>query len=463
VILHLDLDAFFSAVEQLHKPSLRGKPVIVCGTGRRGVVATASYEARAFGVGSAMPVAQARRLCPNAAYLAPRFGAYRAASEVVMATLRELSPLLEQVSIDEAYLDLTPAFPQLEPADVTALAERTRAEVRARTGLTASIGAGTSKLIAKIGSELAKPDGTCVVPPGEEAATLAPMPIGKLPWVGPATREVLRRHRITTVGQLAATDADEVVAMLGRAHGTTLHQYARGVDPRPVVTEREAKSLSAEETFPTDLTDQRELERHLRRMVDRVRDRLAGKELHARTVTVKARRYDFSTLTRSVTLDQPTDSAAVMLAAARPLLGGIDTSDGLRLLGFGVSGLTDCAQLDLLDALAPPPPPVEVAPPANDAANDPTTDPANAPANDPATDDGRPDDDEDGAPLPARAFVPGADVHHPVHGAGWVQGSGLGRVTVRFEGPYTGPGRIVTLDLADPDLTPAPPPTWTPA
>src|SRR4051794_32866977 len=157
VILHLDLDAFFSAVEQLHKPSLRGKPVIVGGTGRRGVVATASYEARAFGVGSAMPIAQARRLCPNAAYLAPRFGAYRQASEIVMGVLRELSPMLEQVSIDEAYLDLTPTHPDLDVPRVTELAVRTRAQVRERTGLTASIGAGTSKLVAKIGSELAKP------------------------------------------------------------------------------------------------------------------------------------------------------------------------------------------------------------------------------------------------------------------------------------------------------------------
>jgi len=450
VILHLDLDAFFSAVEQLHKPSLRGKPVIVGGTGRRGVVATASYEARAFGVGSAMPVVQARRLCPNAAYLAPRFEAYRAASDVVMGLLRELSPLLEQVSIDEAYLDLTPAHPQPTVDEMRDIAERTRARVRAATGLTASIGAGTSKLIAKIGSELAKPDGLCVVAPGTEAVTLAPMPVGRLPWVGPATREVLRRHRITTVGQLAAADADEVVALLGRAHGTTLHQYARGIDPRPVVTEREAKSLSAEETFPTDLTDPRELEHHLRRMVDRVQGRLASKDLHARTVTVKARRYDFSTLTRSTTLDQPTDSTAVLLAAARPLLGGIDTSDGLRLLGFGVSGLTDCAQLDLLDALAP----------SGRTAPDPDPAPDPVPDDDAATDALAGSAPEIDTRTGAHRWVPGADVHHQAHGAGWVQGSGLGRVTVRFEGPHTPPGRILTLDVDDDALSPAPPPTW---
>ena len=458
VILHLDLDAFFSAVEQLHKPSLRGRPVVVGGIGRRGVVATASYEARAFGVGSAMPIAQARRLCPNAAYLAPRFAAYRAASDVVMGLLRELSPLLEQVSIDEAYVDLTPSLPEASVEDVTEVAARTRALVRERTGLTASIGAGSNKLVAKIGSDLAKPDGLLVVPAGEEAAALAPLPVGRLPWVGPATREVLRRRRITTVGDLAAAPADEVVALLGRAHGTTLHQYALGLDPRPVVTEREAKSLSAEETFPTDVTGHRELEHHLQRMVERVRERLAAKELHARTVTIKVRRYDFSTLTRSTTLDQPTESAAVLLAAARPLLAAIDTSDGLRLLGFGVSGLTDCAQLDLLDALATP----EAVPADADAVR---ASPGPVPADEPEADvtgpggPGGPGADDE-PPPGARTWVPGADVEHADHGPGWVQGSGLGRVTVRFEGPRTPPGRIRTLAVDDPLLQPAPPPTW---
>jgi DNA polymerase-4 len=447
VILHLDLDAFFSAVEQLHKPSLRGKPVIVGGTGRRGVVATASYEARAFGIGSAMPVAQARRLCPNAAYLAPRFPAYQAVSDVVMALLREQSPLLEQVSVDEAYLDLSPGLPQLTVQEVTAVAERIRTLVLARTGLTASIGAGTNKLMAKIGSELAKPDGVTVVPPGQEAAVLAPLPVGRLPWVGPATREVLRRRRISTVGELATIEEQEVVALLGRAHGTTLHQYARGVDPREVVTEREAKSFSAEETFGTDLTDPRELGHHLRRQLDRVANRLRDKGLHGRTVTLKLRRYDFTTLTRSSTLDVPSDSPAVLLAAATRLLAGQDTSDGVRLLGFGVSGLTDCYQLDLLDALAP-------------------TDAGTAPDPAEGTADGTVADSAgDGAvaadgTVAVPAWRPGADVRHDEFGAGWVQGSGLGRVTVRFEGPHTGPGRIRTLAVDDPALHPAPPPVW---
>lgn len=452
VILHLDLDAFFSAVEQLHKPSLRGKPVIVGGTSWRGVVATASYEARAFGVGSAMPISQARRLCPNAAYLTPRFPAYRAASAVVMSLLRELSPVLEQVSVDEAYLDLTPALDAAEALDAAAvateLAVNLRARVREATGLTASVGVGSSKLMAKIGSELAKPDGFVVVPPGGEAATLAPLPIGRLPWVGPATREVLRRRRITTVGELAATDLTDIVDLLGQAHGTALHQYARGVDRRPVVTEREAKSISAEETFPIDLTNPRELDGHLRRLVDRVAVKLTREGLFGRTVTIKVRHFDFTTLTRSTTLEQPTDSPAAFLSTARHLLTAIDTRDGVRLLGFGISGLRAYAQTDLLADLTGA---AEAAEPGTESEGDePPDDEAGADGNDPAA----------GTTPGRRLWMPGQDVRHTEHGPGWVQGSGVGRVTVRFEGPHTPPGRVLTFEITDPTLAPAPPPTW---
>lgn len=461
VILHVDLDAFFSAVEQLHKPSLRGKPVIVGGTGRRGVVATASYEARAFGVGSAMPVAQARRLCPNAAYLAPRFAAYQAISSAVMGLLRELSPLLEQVSVDEAYLDLTPTHPAPTPDAITVLAGALRARVRERTGLTASVGIGTSKLVAKIGSELAKPDGLVIVPPGTEAATLAPLPVGRLPWVGPATREVLRKRRITTVGEFAGTDLAEVVALLGQAHGTTLHRYAHGVDHRPVVTEREAKSVSAEETFPVDLTRRPELEAQLRRLVERVCARLAREGLSGRTVTVKVRHFDFTTLTRSITLDQPGDSPGTFLAAARRLLAGIDASDGIRLLGFGVSGLRDYTQTALLSDLASGADQPATAGTADQPAL--LSDLASG-ADQPGTAGTAGTAGTDSTPVtaPTRIWRPGQDVRHPQHGPGWVQGSGLGRVTVRFEGPHTPRGRVLTFAVNDPELNPAPPPTWSP-
>jgi DNA polymerase IV len=452
VILHLDLDAFFSAVEQLHKPSLRGKPVVVGGTGRRGVVSTASYEARAFGIGSAMPIGEARRRCPNAAYLAPRFVAYRDVSQAVMGLLSELSPLVEQVSIDEAYVDLAPTHPDLDVAGVTALADGLRTRVTERTGLTASIGIGTSKLVSKIGSELNKPNGLTVIAPGDEVATLAPMPIRKLPGVGPATQERLHRHGLHTVGEVAAVPLADLVDILGQAHGLSVHQHARGLDNRVLEPDREAKSVSAETTFPTDLTDQRELADHARRLTDRVIERLTKDGTSGRTITLKIRSYDFSTITRSLTLDQPTDSATKIVAGAKQLLAGIDTSNGIRLLGVGVSGLTDFAQQDLLAELAEP---AEMAEMAEEEVVEES--PAVGPAG--------PERVRESSPAPAdRATVPvwfpGQDVHHDERGAGWVQGSGLGRVTVRFEGPHTGPGPIATFAIADPQLHPAAPPTW---
>jgi DNA polymerase-4 len=470
VILHLDLDAFFSAVEQLHKPSLRGKPVVVGGTERRGVVATASYEARIFGIGSAMPIGEARRRCPNAAYLAPRFAAYRDASRVVMSLLEELSPLVEQVSVDEAYVDLTPSYPQIDVPTVTALAEDFRARVRQVTGLTASIGVGTSKLVSKIGSELNKPDGLTVIAPGDEVGTLAPMSIRKLPGVGPATQERLHRHGLHTVGEVARASRADLVDLLGQAHGLSVHQHAQGIDNRVLVPDRDAKSVSAETTFPIDLTDQRELLEHARRLVERVIGRLGTDGTSGRTITLKLRSYDFTTITRSLTLDQPTDSAAKILAGAKHLLAAIDTSDGVRLLGVGVAGLTDYAQQDLLADLEP------------DLATDLAT------ALDSALDHDRPDaglpelvtaggevlgadaDSAAGSSAGSRVgaqagagdpvWTPGQDVRHVERGPGWVQGSGLGRVTVRFEGPHTGPGPIATFAITDPALAPADPPTW---
>jgi DNA polymerase-4 len=431
VIMHLDLDAFFSAVEQLHKPSLRGKPVVVGGIGRRGVVSTASYEARRFGVGSAMPIGEARRRCPNAAYLVPRFTAYRAASQVVMGLLRELSPLVEQVSVDEAYVDLTPTHPDADVAGVTELATAFRARVHEVTGLTVSVGISTSKLIAKIASELGKPDGLVVVAPGEEETTLAPMPVRRLPGVGPATQDRLHRYNIHLIGEIAATPEAELVGILGHAHGAALHAYARGRDPRPLVPEREAKSVSAETTFETDLTDRRQLGDLARQLAGRVGERLRGDGSSGRTITLKIRRHDFTTLTRSSTLEHPTDSTAAITEGALGLLAGIDVSEGIRLLGVGVSSLSDFMQTDLLAALEEPAAPVAAEP-----------EPAPAPA--PA------------APL----WWPGQDVRHEEFGPGWVQGTGVGRVTVRFEGPRTPPGPIRTFGVGDPALAPAEPPQW---
>ena len=261
-VLHLDLDAFFAAVEQRDKPSLRGKPVVVGGTGGRGVVATASYEARAYGVRSAMSTREARARCPHAAYLTGRFEAYRETSTRVMTLLRSLSPLVEPLSLDEAFVDLARAgLPDLEIATVTAAAEELRAQVQEATGgLTASVGIASSKLLAKIASDLDKPDGLVVVQPGTELALLSPMHVSVIPGVGPATVERLRRIGVHTVTELQQVDEAELVRVLGRAHGHGLHLLARAEDDRPVEPERETKSVSVEGTFETDLTDRQLME-----------------------------------------------------------------------------------------------------------------------------------------------------------------------------------------------------------
>ncbi len=420
-VLHLDLDAFFAAVEQRDKPSLRGKPVVVGGIGPRGVVATCSYEARAFGIGSAMPSAQARALCPNAAFLGGRFDAYRAVSEIVMRLLRELSPAVEPLSLDEAFADLAVVGTGWSPERVGEVAAKLKADVRAETGLTASVGAGTSKLVAKIASDLDKPDGLVVVEPGTELALLHPMPVRKLWTVGPATAERLRRAGVHTVAELAQVEEAELVGLLGQASGKLLARLSHGQDDRPVSPHRESKSVSVEDTFERDVVERAVLTEICDRMAFTVSRRLRDASLSGRTITVKIRRHDFQSHTRSSTLPGPTDDARTIASTARRLLGEIDTTDGIRLLGVGVSGLVDWAQEDLFTSDE-----------ADDAAD---TEP----------------DPEPVEPA-ARRWFPGQDVHHTTFGDGWVQGSGVGRVTVRFETRYTPPGRIRTFAIDDADL-----------
>ena len=299
-VLHVDLDAFFAAVEQRDKPSLRGRPVIVGGLGPRGVVSTASYEARTFGVRSAMSMAEARSRCPHAAFLAGRFRAYRAASEIVMAALRELSPVIEPLSLDEAFVDLAAGEGHdLSPAGVRALGERLRAEINERTALTASVGAATSKLLAKIASEQAKPDGLVVVEPGTELDVLHPLPVRALPGIGPATAERLARLGVRAVGDLAAVTVDELVGLLGESHGRSLYRLARAQDDRPVSAERESKSVSVEDTFDQDITDRALLVALIGRMATKVTGRLRESGQSGRTVTLKVRLHDFTTMSRS--------------------------------------------------------------------------------------------------------------------------------------------------------------------
>src|SRR4051812_37368298 len=411
-ILHLDLDAFFAAVEQRDKPSLRGRPVVVGGVGGRGVVATASYEARAYGARSAMSTAEARRRCPpGTAFLGGRFGAYRRTSEVVMELLRELSSLVEPVSIDEAYVDLAAGDGHdLSVDGVTALARTLKDRIAAATGgVTGSGGIGTSKLMAKLGSDMDKPDGLVVVPPGTELDVLHPLPVTRLGGVGPATAERLHTVGVRTVGDLAAKPLSDLVALVGKAHGAGLYALARAEDDRAVVPDRGVKSVSHEETFERDLTDVAVLGREIDGMAGRVAERLRSSAYSGRTVTLKLRRYDFTTLTRSLTLPQPTDDARTIASIARRLLAEAGTGGGLRLLGVGVSGLSVYAQGDLF---------AEDVPAGELAADEPPVEEPPAP--------------EEPLPPPERRWWPGQDVRHDELGPGWVWGRGLGRVTVRF-------------------------------
>ncbi|MFF4233083.1 DNA polymerase IV [Streptomyces sp. NPDC001820] len=346
-ILHLDMDAFFAAAEQAAKPSLRGKPVVVGGLGPRGVVATASYEARRFGVHSAMPMAQARRLAPNAAYLVPRFSLYRAVSEQVMELLGRLSPLVEPLSLDEAFVDLEAGGSADDAASARVAGERLRRDILAVTGLSGSVGLAGSKMLAKIASEQAKPDGLLLIEPGTERELLGPMSVRTLPGVGPATGEHLRRAGMTTVAELAEAGEDELVRLLGKAHGTSLFWMAMGHDDRPVVAERDAKSVSVEDTFDVDLHDRVRVRIEVERLADRCVRRLRESGHSGRTIVLKVRRYDFSTLTRSETLRGPTDDPEVVREAAGRLLEAVDTTGGVRLLGVGVTGLADYTQEDL--------------------------------------------------------------------------------------------------------------------
>ncbi|MFE7097814.1 DNA polymerase IV [Streptomyces erythrochromogenes] len=456
-ILHLDMDAFYASVEQASKPSLRGKAVIVGGLGPRGVVATASYEARRFGVHSAMPTAQARRLCPNGAYLIPRFTLYRQVSDVVMAMLRELSPLVEPLSLDEAFVDLEAGGVAFDAGSARAAGERLRADIRAATGLSGSVGLAGSKMLAKVASEEAKPAGLLLIEPGTERELLAPMSVRTLPGVGPATGEHLRRAGITTVGELVEAGEDELVRMVGRAHGTGLYRMALGLDDRPVVAERDAKSVSVEDTFDVDLHDRVRIRGEVQRLADRCVQRLRGSGHSGRTIVLKVRRYDFSTLTRSETLRGPTDDAAVVREAASRLLEAVDTTGGVRLLGVGVTGLADYTQEDLFAQ--------SLAAGAGAADEEGGTDgtAGGTGAAGPEVADGGAGAPEGSEPpaeaqeAPERRWAAGSDVRHVLYGPGWVQGSGVGRVTVRFEQPGSEPGRVRTFRVDDPELEPSDP------
>jgi DNA polymerase-4 len=350
-ILHVDMDAFYAAVEVRRHPELRGRPVVVGGSGPRGVVAAASYEARAHGVHSAMPGVRARRLCPHAVFLSGDHAHYAEVSGRVMAVFRRMTPLVEPISLDEAFLEVAGARRLLGPAEV--IARRIRAEVLAEEGLACSVGVARVKFLAKLASEAAKPRaslagprpgaGVVVVDPRREREFLHPMPVQALWGVGPATLAKLARLGIATVGQLAETPEPALVSALGRAAGHHLHDLANVVDPRPVVPDQPVKSVSHEETFARDLTRADHLQVELLRLADAVATRLRAAGTTGRTVGIKVRFGDFRTITRAATLPSSTDTTREIAQVARTLLDGIDVTAGVRLLGVSVSQLGDGA------------------------------------------------------------------------------------------------------------------------
>lgn len=344
MIAHLDLDAFFAAVEMHRRPELRGRAVIVGGDPQgRGVVATANYAARRFGIRSAMSAAEAYRRCPDAVFVRPDIALYREWSERVWDLVRGLSPAVEQLGMDEGYLELPDEGAEEAAHDVRrAVAEGVR--------LSCSLGVATCKVVAKVASDRDKPGGVTVVAPGDEAAFLAPLALRALPGVGPRTEQRLAAAGLTTIGDLAGLDDDALRALSRGRHGEDLRRRARGIDPRPVApVPSERISISCERTFERDLRDAGELEEAGREMAARVAVLLRSRQRAARTVTVKLRYADFQTVTRGQTVRAATDDGEVIWSTARALVSrALEEREGaLRLLGVGVSGLSGERQLTL--------------------------------------------------------------------------------------------------------------------
>jgi len=352
IVAHLDLDAFFAAVEELEQPELRRVPLVVGGDPHgRGVVATANYVARRFGIRSAMPCAEALRRCPHATFVRPRHALYRDYSREVWAHIRGIVPTVEQAGIDEGYLDLGEVAPAFD--DARAVAEAVRAVVRARTRLSCSLGVASSKVVAKVASDRRKPGGLTVVRPGQEADFLAPFPIRLLPGVGPRAEERLTHAGVATIGDLARLDDDDLRRLLPGKVGRELRDRARGIDPRPLEVSVERISISNEETFARDVADRERLHDELRRMADNLAEHLRDRGQVARTVTTKLRYPDFAIRTRSTSLPVGTADPVRIGELACALLDRAlrDRPGPLRLVGVGVSGLAGDVQLTLGEAV----------------------------------------------------------------------------------------------------------------
>lgn len=434
-VLHIDMDAFFASVEQLTRPTLRGRPVLVGGLSGRGVVAGASYEARAFGARSAMPMHQARNLVGfRGVVVLPRFAVYSAASKRVFDIVRARSDQVEQLGIDEAFLEPT----ELRGASVEVVrdwANDLRAEIRSKTGLPSSVGAGTGKQYAKIGSGMAKPDGVCVIPAAEQERVLGPLPVRKLWGIGPVAEAKLQRIGVKTIAEFAALSAKDVEISLGSV-GLALWELACGNDHRPLAERAEAKQISSEHTYAKDLTTRVAVDAAVERAAEAALRRMEQDGRGARTVTVKLKMADFHSESRSMSLPFASDNSTVLLNAAKMLTRYPDDVGPIRLVGVSFSNLEPVYQ----DLLFP-----DLAPAASfDSDWEAGVRGAQAPVIAVEVEE----------PTSWRATQ---DVFHPDFGHGWVQGAGHGVVSVRFETRTTEKGKTRSFPIDDPLLEPADP------
>lgn len=335
-IMHVDMDAFFASVEQRDDPALQGKPVIVCGKSRRSVVATASYEARAFGVHSAMPLSQAKRLCPHGCFVAPRFEAYREASDAIHQVMLHYADAYEPISLDEAFLDISGMGSQYPT--LGSIGRAIKEEIRCAVHLTASVGIAPNKFLAKMASDMNKPDGLCIIPYGREREVLAPLPVRRLWGVGSVTEKKLLTAGFRTIADIQEAAQEKLSALLGN-QGPLLKALSLGIDERPIISSRQVKSIGDESTYEYDLTDRRAIDREIAIHSDIVAQRLRRHDLAARTISLKIRFASFKTIMRSLSLEEGTNLQETIDSACQTLLSRIPLTEGIRLIGVTASNL----------------------------------------------------------------------------------------------------------------------------
>lgn len=335
-IMHVDMDAFFASVEQRDDPALQGKPVIVCGKSRRSVVATASYEARAFGVHSAMPLSQAKRLCPHGCFVAPRFEAYREASDAIHQVMLHYADAYEPISLDEAFLDISGMGSQYPT--LGSIGRTIKEEIRSAVHLTASVGIAPNKFLAKMASDMNKPDGLCIIPYGREREVLAPLPVRRLWGVGSVTEKKLLAAGFRTIADIQEAAPEKLSALLSN-QGPLLKALSLGIDERPIISSRQVKSIGDESTYEYDLTDRPTIDREIAIHSDIVAQRLRRHDLAARTISLKIRFASFKTIMRSLSLEEGTNLQETIDSACQTLLSRIPLTEGIRLIGVTASNL----------------------------------------------------------------------------------------------------------------------------